>query len=222
MPIKTSLKILTTVGIHGKIDKHQPSLKDILDIIPDTTKNAEEKYALLRYKETDKYFSFFDSKVQSTVCCCICRAHICIYFHNAIGFPGGPSRDQINELNRWVEGGYVCGNKVRDAPFYARRKLICGDYIEPQYYNPNAGKRGGRIVTVYMCDICFEDDDIVSRDDIKNNKCFGGKRPLSICSYCFNSNIKVSVTNGMCNLKEKKQQNKGVWKTQLGHRVASG
>ena len=58
-----------------KIDNHQPYLKNIVDVIPDARKNAEEKYALLREKEIDKEFSFFDSKVRSTVCCYSCRAH---------------------------------------------------------------------------------------------------------------------------------------------------
>ena len=77
-------------------------------------------------------FILFDSKVRSTMCCYSCHMHRCIYSHGETLFQGGTSIDQINDLNRWVEGGYVCGNKVRDAPFYARRKLICGDYIEPQ------------------------------------------------------------------------------------------
>ena len=89
--------------------------------------------------------------------------HRCIYSHGETLFPGGTSRDQINDLNRWVEGGYVCGNKVRAAPFYAQRKLRCGDYIEPQYSNSNAGTKGGRIVTVDICAIFLEDYDIVSR-----------------------------------------------------------
>ena len=55
----------------------------------------------------------------------------------------------------WVEGGYVCENKVRDVLYYAQRRLRCGDYIEPQYYNPNTWEKGRRIVTVDMCDICF-------------------------------------------------------------------
>ena len=66
---------------------------------------------LIRDKETDKEFSLFDSKVCSTVCCYNCCAHCYIYSHNAIEFPGGPSIDQINELNRWGKGGYVCGHK---------------------------------------------------------------------------------------------------------------
>ena len=139
--------------------------------------------------------------------------HRCIYYHNEIVFPGRPSRDQSNELNMWVEGGYVCGNTVRAAPFYAQRRLRCGYYINLQYYNPNAGIKGGRIVTVDICAIFFEDDDIVSQDEIKKNINVVGKRPLPIFRYCSNSNIMVPVTNGVCNRREKKQQNKGVCKS---------
>ena len=119
-----------------------------MDIIPDTRNNAGGKYALLRDKETDKGFISFDSKVCSTVYCYSCHKHRRIYSHNAIGFPGGPSRDQINELNRWIQGGYVCGNKFRAVPFYAQRKFIYGYYIDLQYYNPNTVTKVRRIVTV--------------------------------------------------------------------------
>ena len=78
-------------------------------------------------------------------------------------FPGGPSRYLINKLNRWVEVGYVCGNKFRSAPLYSKIKLRCDNYIEPQYYNPNAGTRGGNIFTVEICAIFFENDDIFSQ-----------------------------------------------------------
>ena len=100
--------------------------------------------------------------------------------------------------------------------------MRCGNYIDPQYYNPNAGTKGGRIVTVEICAIFFEDDDIVSRDEINNKKSVGGKRPLPICRYCFNSDIKVPVTNGVCNRREKKQQNKGLQKKQSEHTVVRG
>ena len=45
---------------------------------------------------------------------------------------------------------------------------------------------------------------------------------MPICRYQFNSNIKVPVRNGVCNRREKKQQNKGMRKKQLEHTVASG
>ena len=103
------------------------------------------------------------------------HAHRFIYSHNAILFTEGTSRDHIKKINRWLEGGYICGNKVRAAPFYAQIKLRCDNYIDPQYYNPNAGTKSRRIFTVEICDICFEDDDIVSRDEINNKKSVGGK-----------------------------------------------
>ena len=56
------------------------------------------------------------------------------------------------------------------------RKFRCGYYIEPQYYNPNYGTKGRRIVTVDICAIWFDHDDIVSREDINNKKNVGGKQ----------------------------------------------
>ena len=84
-----------------------------------------------------------------------------------------------------------------------------GDYIELQYYNPNAGTKGGRIFTVDIWSICFEDGDIVAQDERNNKKNSVGKLPLPFCRYCFNSNIKVPVTNGVCNRREKKHKKSG-------------
>ena len=48
---KNDLKhFLPPQGARKKNDNHQPSLKDLVDIIPDTQKNVEEKDVLLREK----------------------------------------------------------------------------------------------------------------------------------------------------------------------------
>ena len=72
-----------------------------------------------------------------------------------------------------------------------------GDYIYPRYSDSNAGTKGGRVVTVDIYDIWFEDDDIVSLNELNNKIFFGGKQPFPICRYFFNSNIKVPVINGL-------------------------
>ena len=154
--------------------------------------------------------------------CYSCHKHCWIYSHNAIAFPGGPSRYHIKEPKKWVEGGYICGNKVRSAPFYDYRKLICGDYIEPQYYNHNDGTKVRRIVSIEICVILFEDDYIVSQYEIKNKKNVGGKWPLHIYRYYLNSNIKVPLTNGVCNRMGKKQQKKRVRKKKPEHAISRG
>eukprot|EP00957_Ditylum_brightwellii_P206281 15347680-Ditylum_brightwellii.AAC.1 len=41
--------------------------------------------------------------------------------------------------------------------------------MEPQYYNPKKGIKGGRIVTEDICAICYNKDDIVSADEIRAN-----------------------------------------------------
>ena len=58
---------------------------------------------------------------------------------------------------------------------YSQIKFRCDNYIDPQYYNPNASTRGGKIFTVEICAIFFENDDIFSQDEIRNNENIGGK-----------------------------------------------
>ena len=96
-----SLKFITTAGIQENCH-HQQSLKDFVDIIPDTKMDDKGKGEVLRDKKTDKDFSFFDSKVHSAVCCYSWHAHHWIYSHIAVGFTEGPSRDHINKIKRWV------------------------------------------------------------------------------------------------------------------------
>ena len=74
---------------------------------------------------------------------------------------GGLKKSDVEELQRWSEGGYVFGSKVPGDQFYDQRKLFCGDYIESQYYNNLGGKKannsskGGRLVMGNICTICY-------------------------------------------------------------------
>ena len=64
-----------------------------------------------------------------------------------------------------------------------KRQLRCGDYIESQYYNPKYGVKGNRIVTEDICAICYEDEDIVSAEEICDKRDVGGKNQLLVCRY---------------------------------------
>ena len=68
----------------------------------------------------------------------------------------------MEDLVNSLDNIYVCGNSINNNyGFYVRRQLICGDYIESQYYNPKSGVKGNRIVTEDICTIYYEDEDIV-------------------------------------------------------------
>ena len=50
-----------------------------------------------------------------------------------VGEKGGPTKYDVEELQKFSEGGYMCGSNVPGNKFYVHRKLFCGDYIESQY-----------------------------------------------------------------------------------------
>ena len=67
--------------------------------------------------------------------------------------------------------------------------MICGHTIESEYYNPNTGTKGGRIVTEAICAIWYIKDDLVMPNKIRKAKDIGGKNPLIICRGCFESRV---------------------------------
>ncbi|KAK1735045.1 hypothetical protein QTG54_014111 [Skeletonema marinoi] len=83
----------------------------------------------------------------------------------------------------------VCADKIKGcgSKFYSKQAMMCGNYIESQYYNPKTGTKDGKIVVSDdVCAICHVQDDIVSPDKkmvLELN--LGGKTPLPICRGCF-------------------------------------
>ena len=116
-----------------------------------------------------------------------------------VGATGGPTKSDIEEVEQLSEGGYICGgrNLDKDKKLYVQRKLFCGDYVEPQYYNHLGGKKAQRtsrsriLVTEAICAICYSYRDVLSDAEINNSRVIGGKNPLLVCRDCFNSNIKT-------------------------------
>ena len=53
-----------------------------------------------------------------------------------IGEKGGPNTAKMKQLDPWADGGYICGNEVPIKRFVMMQKVLCGSYIELQYYNP--------------------------------------------------------------------------------------
>mmetsp|Transcript_21870 Transcript_21870/g.47533 ORF Transcript_21870/g.47533 Transcript_21870/m.47533 type:complete len:109 (-) Transcript_21870:34-360(-) len=100
--------------------------------------------------------------------------------------------------------------------------MRCGDYIESQYYNPKTGVQGGRIVTIDICAICYENEDIVQADEIRNNRDIGGKNPLLVCRYCFDKGFEIPCSGGRINVKQKHDQDQRTKRRQLDDHVRCG
>ena len=105
-----------------------------------------------------------------------------------------------------LENGYICGDEIKDKSgiIYVQAVNRCGKYIESQYYIPNAGLKGVRILTADICAICYDTEDIVSTDEIWKERDMGGKNPLLVCRYCFDKKIEIPCSVVRTNMKEKK------------------
>ena len=61
------------------------------------------------------------------------NSHRCVYFNKMVCLNGGLTKYDVEDLQQWLEGGYMCGSTVSGNKFYFHRELFCGDYIESQY-----------------------------------------------------------------------------------------
>eukprot|EP00957_Ditylum_brightwellii_P111580 8510830-Ditylum_brightwellii.AAC.1 len=174
-------------------------------------------------KKFDSHHMFHTSKVRATVSYDTCGAERVIYSDHMVGSKNGPSQDHLDNLLALLENGYICGNSINEeSGFYVRQALRCGDFIEPQYYNSKKGIQGGRIVTEDICAICYKKDNIVSADEIRAKRDIGGKNPLLVCRFCFDSNVEIPCSAGQTNMKEQKDQKRCTKRKQLDDSVASG
>ena len=96
----------------------------------------------------------------------------------------------------------MCDSKVSSNKFYVQRKLICGEYIESQYYNNLGGNKAkniskvGILVTRNICAMCYSFQDVLPGSE-KNRR-----RNISlICSDFFNSNIRIPTLGGSSNVR---------------------
>ena len=83
---------------------------------------------------------------------------------------------------------------------------MCGHPIEPQYYNPSTGTKGGRIVTKDLCSVCYLDEDLLSQDEIRNERDLGGKTPLIICRGCLEGGVDPPCSGARRNISQAKKQ----------------
>ena len=87
-----------------------------------------------------------------------------------------------------------------------KRQLRCGGYIESQYYNQKYGVKANMIVTEDIYETCYEDEYIVSTEEICDKCDVGGRKQLLLCRYCFDMNIEITCSSGSTKHKQKKYQ----------------
>ena len=190
------------------IEDNNLSAEDLKKHLP-TKLNTEEKKAVAEAKAKDKQHDFHATKVRATADCSLCGAVRVICSKNKVGSPGGPTEKNLEDLQRSLENnGYACGRKVKGVSklFYSRRALMCGHPIEPQYYNPSTGTKGGRIVTKDLCSVCYLDEDLLSQDEIRNERDLGGKTPLIICRGCLEGGVDPPCSGARRNISQAKKQ----------------
>ena len=190
-------------------ERNNLSLDDLLRFIPDAKKNdTETKKAVDAGKKKDKTHTFHPTKVRAIGSCSSCAAKRCIYSDKMVGNKDGPSKNDLKNLESLLEKDvYTCGIEIIGGKFFARQSLLCGSPIESDYYNPQTGTKGGRIVTKDICALCYVSDDLVAPNEIKKTVNIGGKIPLTICRGCLDSGVDPPCSAGRRkNVKQAKQQ----------------
>ena len=100
--------------------------------------------------------------------------------------------------------------------------MLCGDPVEVNYYNPNTGTKGGRIITKDICAICYINADIVSTDEMISNCNLGGKTPLPIFRGCYDAGVDTPFSDARKNIHQAQKQRKRSKKRQSNETVNSG
>ncbi len=73
-----------------------------------------------------------------------------------------------------------------------------------------------------VCAICYRTSDTVSADVIREEKNIGGKNPLLVCQFCFDSNIEIHCSGGRTNMKQKNVQEQSSKRKQMDEHVKAG
>jgi hypothetical protein len=206
LPIQDPLdkdKFLPYDEARDTIKRKKMTLKEQLDSLPDRNGDNLCSNEIAKLEENDKKNSkcFKDNKVKLVVTCNECGAPMCIFSDKAIGAPGGPSNDNLLQLQQQIETGYQCGDKITANLFVAREATQCHSPVDPQYYwrNKKQNRPNGVKTLFHRCALCYDDkaenmvkeSEVLERYDSKGNK-----NVLPICSNCFESGLKPSFTNG--------------------------
>ena len=89
-------------------DSNNNSLNKLLEMLPDSRRNAEDITRLAKEKVIYYDCAFAASNVMLIVSRDVCNTPSCIYSKKAVGEPNGPSKLQACVLNQWTESGYTC------------------------------------------------------------------------------------------------------------------
>mmetsp|Transcript_29715 Transcript_29715/g.62511 ORF Transcript_29715/g.62511 Transcript_29715/m.62511 type:complete len:139 (-) Transcript_29715:48-464(-) len=111
------------------------------------------------------------------------------------------------------------GYKIDESGFYNRRGSAVWGFCGIM---PNMGTKGGRILTLDICSICFSDTHIVPVDRIRTKRDLEGKNPLLVCRFCFDSKVEIPISGGRTNFAQKKQQEKSRKRRMLNRAVHHG
>eukprot|EP00957_Ditylum_brightwellii_P006586 499544-Ditylum_brightwellii.AAC.1 len=94
------------------------------------------------------------------------------------------------------------------------------DPIESEYYTQAEGSAGGHVLTEDICASCYEDQGVMSVDDLIVKCNLGGKLPLEICKHCCDNGVtspcsskrRTNIIQGTCQRKasEKRQIDQAV------------
>ena len=92
------------------IDDNSTSLDELLEMLTDSRKNADEITRLAKAQEIDYNFTIAVSKVRAIVSCDVCNTQRYIFSMRTTDGSKIPSERQACELDRWTESGCACGN----------------------------------------------------------------------------------------------------------------
>ena len=219
---------MTPAAARENIESNKLTLEDMKQFIPNAELDRDGK-KMLQWKEKDKEHNWHASKVRATAVCRTCGATRCIYSNNMVGKSGGPTKEELETLERAIEkNGYLCGDKMSGQDvgksFYSRGAIRCCEPIEAHFYDPKSGERGGRLVTStsLMCATCYATDDIVCEDEIRRERDLGGKTPLPMCRDCFEAGVKPPCSGARTNLKHATTQKKQKMRRQMNQAVSAG
>ena len=119
--------LLSIDNTRAYIDTNIPCLEVLMINLPAVKEDTIMNKRLTKGKEKCKGWQFDRYKVQMEIICDGCNSHRCIYSNKMVGAKDGTTKYDVEELQKWSSGGYMCGSKVIGEIFYVQRKLFFGD-----------------------------------------------------------------------------------------------
>ena len=92
------------------IDSKNTSLDNLMEMLPDSRRNAEDITCLSEAKVIDSSYAFDASNLGSILSYDFCNAPRYMYSQKIVCEPNGPRKLQACVLNKWTDSGHACGN----------------------------------------------------------------------------------------------------------------